>query len=146
MRDSVSAKRGEKPSTGYNSMLLAMTRTIEEEEAVKRLFTQQKKRFAVTEVGGNSNGDFYEKLAKAVLGASMNNGVIIKNTREVHALLHATQEAFVAVRVNIVSEANLAMKVAIVRDEDWISVSIFGESAFHILTGHERCGMGTMHI
>ena len=44
------------------------------------------------------------------------------------------------------SEANLALKVSIVRSAGWIAVGIFGESAIHPMTSHERCGLGIMNI
>jgi len=131
---------------GYCAMRLAMTRTISEENELKRTYTQQGLRVVVTEVGGNTKKDFQEKVGRAVLGAAMNGGLIQKEANEIHALLHAADEAKRGAIINVTSEANLAVKIAIVRTTYWISVAIFGESAFHPMTSHERCGLGIMNI
>ncbi len=131
---------------GYNAMLLAMTRNIEDENSVKRFLDENGIHYVVTEVGGNTSGSFQEKLLKATMGAALNAGLITKEPHRLHAVIHALQEAKEGVMMNMTCFANLAMKVAIVRDEHWIAVALFGESAIHPSTGHERCGMGIMHI
>lgn len=131
---------------GYCALRLAMSRTIAEETALKQEYQAQGMRLVVTEVGGNTKRDFQEKVGRAVLGAAMNAGIIKKLPYEIHALLHATDEAKRGTILNLSSEANLAVKLAIVRNDHWISVAIFGESAIHPLTSHERCGLGVMHI
>ena len=80
------------------------------------------------------------------MGAAMNAGLIAKLPHEIHALLHAAEEAKRGAILNVTSETNLAVKVAIVRREHWIAVAIFGDSAIHPLTSHERCGLGIMNI
>ena len=72
--------------------------------------------------------------------------MIEKNAHEVHALLHASEEAKRGILVNIASDVNLAVKIAIIREEHWIAVAIFGESAIHPYSSHERCGLGVMNI
>ena len=131
---------------GYYALRLAMTRTIAEEDAVKQEYTAQGIRFVVTEVGGSTKRDFQEKASRAVFGAAMNAGLISKLPNEIHALLHAAEEAKRGAIINTSSEANLAVKVAIIRTPHWISVAIFGESASHPMTSHERCGLGIMNI
>lgn len=131
---------------GYYAMKLALTRTIAEENAVKREYEEKKLKFVVTETGGKSSVDFQSKVARSVLGASLNANVIEKNGPEIHALVHAVEEAKRGVLINNNSEANLALKIAIVRNQHWIAVAMFGESAMHLLTSHERCGLGIMHI
>lgn len=137
-----------KPGTtvGYNALLLAMTRNINDEDNVKRAYKSGKIKFVVTEIGGRSDEDFQDKISRAVIGASLNEGIVKKNTHDIHAVLHATEEAKRGVLVNTTSSTNIALKVAIVRDENWIAVAMFGESSIHPLTSHERCGLGVMHI
>ena len=138
------AKR--KHGIGYYAMRLAMTSTILEENEIKSAYKAAGIPFVVTEVGGNTRRDFQEKTSRAVLGAALNAGLIEKKPAQIHALFHATEEAKRGVIVNTSSEANLAVKVAIVRDEDWIAVAFFGESAIHPVTSHERCGLGIMNL
>ncbi|WP_371379880.1 HutP family protein [Sporomusa aerivorans] len=134
-------------SVGTAAMLLALTRTMADEEAVKRMLTGQGFRFVVTEVGGNSAvSEFQGKVTKSVLGAALNSGIISKTPTNYHALLHATDEAKRGILVNVASSASIAVKIAIVRDEAWIAVALFGESAIHPLTNHERAGLGLMHL
>ena len=131
---------------GYCALRLAMSRTLEEETALKRECIGKGIRVVVTEVGGNTRRDFQEKSSRAILGAAMNAGLIRKIPGEIHALLHAAEEAKQGVILHTSSESNLAVKIAIVRINGWVSVAIFGESAIHPLTSHERCGLGIMHI
>ncbi len=132
---------------GTAAMLLALTRTIADEEAAKRMLFEQGYKVVVTEVGGNSAvSEFQSKVTKAVLGASLNSGIISKTPTNYHALLHATDEAKRGILVNVASSASIAVKIAIVRDEQWIAVALFGVSAIHPLTNHERAGLGIMHL
>lgn len=134
-------------SVATAAMLLALTRTMDDEAAAKKLLTEQGYKFVVTEVGGKSlMGDFQERATKAVLGAALNTGIISKSPTNYHALLHATDEAKRGILVNVASSCSLAVKIAIVRDESWIAVALFGESAIHPLTNHERAGLGVMHL
>ena len=132
---------------GYYAMRLALTRSIHEENELKKEYADNPNlQFVVTEVGGNTKKDFQEKVTRSVLGAALNAGLITKRPNEVHALFHATEEAKRGAIVNTSSDAHLAMKVAIVRTKFWIAVAFFGDSAIHPITSHERCGLGIMNI
>ncbi|MGI5966377.1 HutP family protein [Anaerotruncus rubiinfantis] len=131
---------------GYYALRLAMTRTLAEEMALKQEYLTGGLSVVVTEAGGSTKKDFQQKTSRAVLGAAMNAGLVKKSSYEIHALLHATEEAKRGAIINTSSEANLAVKIAIVRKSHWIAVAIFGESAIHPMTSHERCGLGVMNI
>ncbi len=131
---------------GYRAMRLAITRTIAEENEMKSKLQSDLWKVVVTEVGGRSSKDFQEKINRAVMGASLNGGVIEKQSHEIHALLHACEEAKRGVFINVASDTDLALKVAIVRRKHWIAVAIFGNSAIHPMSSHERCGLGVMNI
>lgn len=132
---------------GVAAMLLALTQSLHDEEAVKKALAATTHRFVVTEVGGKSTmEEFQEKVNRAVIGASFNAQIIEKEPNEVHAVVHATEEAKRGVLVNVSSSASLALKIAIVRDAHWIAVAMFGKSALHHITNHERAGLGIMHI
>lgn len=134
-------------SVGTAAMLLALTRTIEDEEKAKKILSEQGFRFVVTEVGGNSAlAEFQLKTNKAVIGATLNSGILSKSATNYHALLHAMEEAKRGLVVNVASSASLAVKIAIVRDQSWIAVAMFGQSAIHPVTNHERAGLGIMHL
>ncbi len=134
-------------SVGTAAMLLALTRTMADEDTVKAMLAEQGYKVVVTEVGGNSAvSEFQGKVTKAVLGAALNTGIISKTSTNYHALLHATDEAKRGIMVNVASSASIAVKIAIVRDSQWVAVALFGESAIHPLTNHERAGLGIMHL
>ncbi len=130
------------------AMLLAMSRSIRDEETIKRYLSSSTKfKFVVTEIGGKSSySEFQEKTTRAVLGACLNSGLIDKTPTDVHALLHATEEAKRGIIVNTSTSTSLAIKVAVVRDGRWLAVGMYGESAIHPITNHERAGLGVMHI
>lgn len=128
-------------------MLLALTRTLKDEETAKRALTEVGHKFVVTEVGGKTSYDgFHEKVNRAVIGASLNSGIIEKTANDIHALIHATEEAKKGILVSVSSSASLALKIAVVRDDGWLAVALFGKSALHYMTNHERAGLGVMHI
>ena len=125
-------------SVGVAAMLLALTRTLKDEETAKR---------ALTEAGGKTSyDDFHEKVNRAVIGASLNSGIIEKTANDIHALIHATEEAKKGILVSVSSSASLALKIAVVRGSGWLAVALFGKSALHYMTNHERAGLGVMHI
>lgn len=134
-------------SVGVAAMLLALTRTLKDEETAKRALTEAGHKFVVTEVGGKTSyDDFHEKVNRAVIGASLNSGIIEKTANDNHALIHATEEAKKGILVSISSSASLALKIAVVRGSGWLAVALFGKSALHYMTNHERAGLGVMHI
>lgn len=134
-------------SSGIAAMLLALTQTIYDEEKVKQIVAKNGFKAVVTEVGGRTSfDDFNEKINRAVIGASLNSGVIQKTTNDIHALIHATEEAKKGILVSVSTSANLAMKIAVARDDTWIAVALFGKSALHYMTNHDRAGLGVMHI
>ncbi len=134
-------------SAGTAAMLLALSRSITDEDFIKTLVAKRGYRYVVTEVGGRSTvAEFQERTTKAVIGACLNSGMVKKTAPNIHALLHALEEAKRGVLVNASSSASLAMKIAIVRDSQWVAVAMFGDSAIHPITNHERAGLGVMHL
>ena len=134
-------------SPGAAAMVLAITQTLYDEERTKQLVSKCGFKAVVTEVGGKTSFyDFNEKINRAVIGASLNSGVIEKTTNDIHALIHATEEAKRGILVSVSTSASMALKIAVARDEHWIAVAIFGKSALHYMTNHERAGLGVMHI
>lgn len=134
-------------SSGTAAMLLALTQTIYDEEKVKQIVAKNGFKAVVTEVGGRTSfDDFNEKINRAVIGASLNSGIIQKTTNDIHALIHATEEAKKGILVSVSTSANLAMKIAVARDDTWIAVALFGKSALHYMTNHDRAGLDVMHI
>lgn len=134
-------------SVGVAAMLLALTRTLKDEETAKRALTEAGHKFVVTEVGGKTSyDDFHEKVNRAVIGASLNSGIIEKTANDIHALIHATEKAKKGILVSVSSGASLALKIAVVRGSGWLAVALFGKSALHYMTNHERAGLGVMHI
>ncbi len=136
----------EDDSVSRCALRLAMSVTMAEETTLKELLESLGFRCVVTETGGRSSGDFQEKITRAVLGASLNARLVEKVDHEIHALLHATEEAKRCVLSNTASVTSLAVKIAVVRKGHWISVALYGDSSIHPITTHERCGVGTMHI
>ncbi|MCR5447572.1 MAG: HutP family protein [Schwartzia sp.] len=134
-------------SVGAAAMILALTQTIYDEDKVKQIVASKKLKAVVTEVGGQSSfSDFNDKVNRAVIGAALNSGVISKCSNDIHAVIHATEEARRGILVGVTMSQNVALKIAIVRDSSWVAVAMFGKSAIHYMTNHERAGFGIMHI
>lgn len=132
---------------GAAAMLLALTQTLYDEDRVKQLVAKNGIKAVVTEVGGKTTFyDLNERINRAVIGACLNAGIIEKTTNDIHAVIHAAEEAKKGLLVSVSTSASLAMKIAVARDEHWIAVALFGKSALHYMTNHERAGLGIMHI
>lgn len=134
-------------SPGTAAMMLALTQTIYDEELAKKLVAKKGLKAVVTEVGGKTSFyDFNERINRAVIGACLNSGLIEKKSNDIHAVIHATEEAKRGLLVSVSTSSSLAMKIAIVRNEHWIAVALFGKSALHYMTNHERAGLGVTYI
>lgn len=128
------------------AMLLALTGTREEEDHLRRQLERGGHyKCAVTELGAKVN-QFRDKVISSAVGASLNCAVISKTPYYIHALIHAVREATNGFIPPDSLSGDVAAKIAIVRDSQWIAVAMFGESADHAMADHKRAGLGVMHI
>jgi hut operon positive regulator len=132
-------------SVARAAILLSMSRTRKEEDEIKDAIISQGMRCCVTEAGGVQE-NFKSKMVRNTLGMALANNVIVKNYQNVHALMHAVLEAETALLLNADLISSIAVKIAVVRDDEWICVSIFGDCAMHMVCHHERSGLGVMHL
>ena len=102
-------------------------------------------RLAVTVVSGLT-GEIKGSFTKAIVGCSLQNGLVRKSSGQIHAVIHASLDALEGIIKQVPSEASMKLKVAIVTDEDWVAVAVYGDSAFYPITNHERCSLGVMHL
>ena len=127
------------------SILLAMTSSREQEEALKEHFAQAGYSCGVTEIAG-VNEELRRRLLNAVVGASLNLGIVRRNSNEIHTLVHATLEAAEGLALNIPLVESFRLKAAISRKDGWICVAFYGVRAMHSLTNQQTVSMGVMHI
>lgn len=130
---------------GRAALLLAATTNNETECFFKKELSSIGWKSVATEVGGLA-GDLPQKITRALVGASLNAGVVEKRRDEMHALMHAALEALDGFLAVGMLEASVGAKIAIVRNNKWISVAVMGDTAYHAVAHHERCGLGVMHI
>ncbi|MDR2137812.1 MAG: HutP family protein [Synergistaceae bacterium] len=127
------------------ALLLAITRDADTEAECRRHIEAQGWRVVATEVGGLLS-DLPQKIVRALVGASLNAGIIEKNSREMHALIHAAIEAGDSFIRRGIVELSIGAKIAIVRNDHWLAVAIFGDCAAHVVAHHDCCGLGVMHL
>lgn len=130
---------------GRTALLLAATTSSESENRLKKELASLGWRSVATEVGGLA-GDLPQKITRALVGASLNAEVVEKTRSEMHALMHAALEALEGFLPMGMLEASVGAKIAIVRNNRWIAVAVMGDTAYHAVAHHERCGLGVMHI
>jgi len=130
---------------GRAALLLAATTSNDSEVIFKKELASIGWKSVATEVGGLA-GDLPQKITRALVGASLNAGVVEKRRNEMHALMHAALEALEGFLSVGMLEASVGAKIAIVRNSKWISVAVMGDTAYHAVAHHERCGLGVMHI
>lgn len=130
---------------GKAAVYLALSDDIGEEGRIKDALSAIGWHGVATEVGGIS-GDLSLKVSRALVGAALNSGVVHKSTPEMHALMHAAQEAFSSFIPPGLLQTSIGAKIAIVRNAQWIAVAVAGDTAFHATAHHARVGLGVMHI
>lgn len=134
------------PPIGKSALLLALADTRQEESEIRTyLKNVYGYETVVIEIGGILK-DIRNRVVKSVLNAALNSNAIEKKTSHIHPLIHATVEAERGMMLHVPSESSFRMKVAVVVGPEWIAVAMYGESALHILSAHERVGLGVMHI
>ncbi|WP_164730898.1 HutP family protein [Anoxybacter fermentans] len=138
--------KNDKMQVGKAAMLLALTSNRQEEVEIK---TYLKERYnydtVVTEVGGVLR-DIKGRVVKSVVSAAINAGILEKKSNHIHPLIHATLEAERGMMFDLPTQSSIVMKVAIVVGDKWLAVAMYGESAIHVLSNHERAGLGIMHL
>ena len=127
------------------ALYLALSEGIGEERRIKEALSACGWCGVATEVGGIS-GELAVKASRALVGAALNSGVVCKSTAEMHALMHAAQEAFNVFIPGGLLEMSIGAKIAIVRNAQWLAVAVAGDAAFHAVAHHGRVGVGVMHL
>ncbi len=137
-----------RPSLERSALLLALSETREDEEELKNFLSNAHGiRCGVTEIGGTVAAlQPTGKLTNSVMAAAINTGVIQKEAKQIHALMHATLEATNSVFIHTNGNASFALKIGLTTDREWIAVAIFGRSSLHPLSEHSRVGLGYMHL
>lgn len=120
---------------------LAMTNTINAENNLKILCENNGYKCAVTEFGG-SQDEISKKIISSIIGAALNKRIIVKEDSCIHAVIHAAEEAARGFFISPIIKTNVAVKVAIVRNDKWIAVAFSGFSAFYHCTNHRRICVG----
>lgn len=139
--------QGVKPSLEREALFLVLTDSRERENEVKQQLIAQNLNCAVTEIGGTvATLQPTGKLTHSVIAAALNTGVIKKDPKEIHAVVHATLEASNSIFIHTNSNASFALKIGMVTDGDWIAIAMFGRTSVNILSEHCRVGLGYMHL
>ncbi len=127
-------------------MTLAMTEDREEEEKVKKwLASKGYKKAVATEISGLLV-EFKQNAMKNTVTAALQTGIIDNKPYRIHAICHAVLEAVQGVLPVNLGNPSMKIKTSIVSDGHWVAVGMYGHSALHILTNHERAGLGIMHL
>ena len=74
--------------------------------------------------------------------ACLNANIIEKKKAHIHPVVHALHEAMDTARVTREISQNCRLKVGVIRYEDQISISIYGDLAIHELSAHKTVGVG----
>lgn len=129
------------------ALRLAISETRDEEEGLKKDYQASGIACGATEVGGTVALLHHKgKLASTILATAINTGLIEREARKIHALVHATQEASSSMFIHTNSNASFALKIGLTTDFRWIAVAIFGRVSLHPLSEHCRVGLGYMHL
>ncbi len=130
---------------GWAALQLALTLSRAEEDHLKSRLRENGFMCTATGTGGDDSVAG-QKIINAATGAALNEGLIEKKDTHLHAVIHATLDAQEAVLQKIATGVNVVLKIAIVKKGNWVAVAMYGYSAAHSITNHERAGLGLMHI
>ena len=126
--------------------ILTAISSREEEEKFKDLVADMPGiKVAVTFIAG-LRSEVGKTFVKSVVNSALQANVVRKTSSGVHAVIHAAIDASQGLLFNSLAETSVKFKVAVVSNKDWVAVAVYGESAFHPETNHERMGLGIMHI
>lgn len=123
------------------AILLAMTQSMEQEKEMIRELQGMGVKCVATMAAG-FNFDISPKLINNLVGACLNANIIEKKKAHIHPVVHALHEAMDAARITREISQNCRLKVGVVRYEDQISISIYGDLAIHELSAHKTLGVG----
>lgn len=127
------------------AILLALTSSREEEEQYKNILIEQGYSCIITGASGMDH-ELRKKIVNSTIGACLNSQLIEKDSKQIHALVHATVEACYSIKMDSSLCQSFQLKIAIVKKDDWIAVVIYGDMAIHMLTNHKTIGLGLMHL
>ena len=134
-------------SVGSAAMLLAMTDSPEDENAVRKALPLRGYRCVILRMEGRSSvDDFHAKINRLVVDAALRANLIRQIGNDIHALMHALEEAKKGIIISVNTGASVSLKITAVCDGEWLAVAMFGKSALHHTTTHDRAGLGVMHI
>lgn len=129
---------------GKAAVLLAMSPREQEGELLD-MFNQMGFKCGVTETGGMRH-EIEKKVNNALLGMGFNLNILRRDSSDVHAAVHAAIEACNGLLLHSPMVSSYSLKIALVRKDKWLAVALYGYSAAHNLTNHERIGLGIMHV
>lgn len=133
-------------SLGRAAITLAMTEDRDEEESCKKLLSAQGYKVVATEVSGQLM-EAQQKIIKNTVTAAVNTKLISNDRRQIHSINHAVLEAMQGVvTASNAPNPSLKLKIAVVTDNEWVAVGMFGYSALYFSTNQEKCGLGIMSL
>ncbi len=132
-------------SIGKAALLLSMS-SRENEKKIINYLKNLGFLCGITEIGGISN-DVARKINNSTIAMGCSLDILRKEcSDDIHAAVHAIIEASNGLFLHVPVNMSYSLKIALVRKDKWLSVAVYGYSAAHKLTNHERAGLGIMHI
>lgn len=123
------------------AILLAMTRTDEEEKEMIRLYREHHLKAAATTISGYSMS-FEETVIRNVVNLCLNTHLIDRKRGHVHPVAHCVLEAAQSTRAVDAIGQNFRFKAAAVRRGDEFSLCFYGDLGMHPLSSHKSIGVG----
>lgn len=128
------------------AIMLAMSRSKEEEKEMLCRYREMGVRCAVTMISGSNAADRH-KTIRSIVGLCLNERIVEKKTEHLHPVAHATHEASICSRIaDTVIGQNICVKAAVVHKDCWFAICFYGSMGMHELTAHKTIGVGIMTI
>ncbi len=131
----------ERPNMCRLAILLAMTRTDEEEKAVIALLQEHHIQAAATTIFGY-NITFEEKMIRSVVNLCLHTRLIERKRSHIHPVVHCVLEAAQSTRAAEDIGQNFKFKTAAVRQGEEFSLCFYGDLGMHPLSSHKSVGVG----
>lgn len=123
------------------AILLAMTRTDEEEKELIRIYGGRRLKAAATTISGYSMS-FEETVIRNVVNLCLHTHLIDRKRSHVHPVAHCVLEAAQSTRAADAIGQNFRFKAAAVRKGEEFSLCFYGDLGMHPLSSHKSIGVG----
>ena len=137
-------KGTKKEEIGKMALLLAMSEESEELPLMAEISKISSELNAGISFVGGPAEEVSKSVVQTTLSCAKKNGIL--ESKSMHGLIHATTDAFNRFSHEGLLIGHLKIKIAIVTNENWLGVAMYGYSSINRALNHEKSALSINHI